>query len=73
MLKRLIASYQPDVRSKRKPRSSEEEIKVNELDLNIIDATDPIVDAEPLKLNFVEIFAKLDPDLPPLPDAYEVK
>jgi len=39
--------------------------------LNIIDATDPIIDAEPLKLNFPEIFAKLETDLPPLPEPFQ--
>ena len=38
--------------------------------MNIIDNTDQIIDAEPMIIDFIEVFKKLEKDLPPMPDPY---
>ena len=66
----MIHSYQPDTKNR---KIAGEDNKINDstqLGLNIIDNTDPIMDAELMTIDFNEVFKKLEKDLPPMPDPY---
>jgi hypothetical protein len=71
-LKRLILSYQPELKAKRLQMQEEGKASI-EADMGLIDNGDPILDAAPMAIDFNDVFKRLDKDLPPLPEPYQVK
>lgn len=63
-LKRLNASYLPEIKQKRKQDGKEDE-KVSNYGENLVDK---LLNQPPVELSFKDVFKQLDKELPPYPD-----